>query len=53
MCCGLADRAGADERSELRCAGFKVRRAINAVRSGIAAVSARLETGRLRIQQVR
>jgi hypothetical protein len=48
-----ADPAGAGERSELTCAGFKVRRAINAVRSGIAAVSARLETGRLRIQQGR
>jgi len=43
-----ADPAGAGERSELVCAGFTVRRGINAVRTGIAAVTARVETGRLR-----
>jgi Terminase RNaseH-like domain len=44
-----ADPAGAGEREELLCAGFRVRQGKNAVRPGIAAVSARLESGTLRI----
>ena len=43
------DPAGAGERCELRCAGFCVREGNNAVRPGIAAVTARLEDGRLRV----
>ena len=43
------DPAGAGDRSELRCAGFCVREGNNAVRPGIAAVTARLEDGRLRV----
>jgi hypothetical protein len=46
-----ADPSGANERSELRCAGFKVREGINDLRPGIAAVSARLENGTLRVVQ--
>jgi hypothetical protein len=45
-----ADPAGANERCELRCAGFVVREGVNAVRPGIAAVTARLEAGTLRIE---
>ena len=37
------------ERRELLCAGFAVRRGTNAVRAGIAAVTARLQTGTLRV----
>jgi hypothetical protein len=44
-----ADPSGANERSELRCAGFSVREGSNAIRPGIAAVSARLENGTLRV----
>jgi hypothetical protein len=44
-----ADPSGAGERCELRCAGFVVRAGDNALRPGIAAVSARLESGRLRV----
>jgi len=44
------DPAGANERCELRCAGFVVRQGVNAVRPGIAAVTARLESGTLRIE---
>ena len=44
-----ADPAGADERCELRCAGFTVRAGDNALRPGIAAVTARLEDGTLRV----
>ena len=43
------DPAGANERAELRCADFKVMKGINAIRPGIAAVSARIQSGRLRI----
>lgn len=35
-----ADPSGATERSELRCAGFTVHAGVNALRPGIAAVSA-------------
>jgi hypothetical protein len=45
----FADPAGATEIAELRAAGLVVRAADNALRAGIAAVSARLETGRLRV----
>jgi hypothetical protein len=38
-----ADPCGANEREELRCAGFKVREGNNSLRPGIAAVTARLE----------
>jgi hypothetical protein len=44
-----ADPSGANERCELRCAGFAVREGNNALRTGIAAVSARLEAGTLRV----
>jgi hypothetical protein len=43
------DPSGANERSELHCAGFKVRPGNNALRPGIAAVSARLENGTLKV----
>jgi hypothetical protein len=43
------DPAGANEREELRRADFKVVKATNAIRPGIAAVSARIQSGRLRI----
>jgi hypothetical protein len=42
-----ADPSGANEIAELRCAGFTVNKGVNAL--GIAAVSARLENGTLRI----
>jgi hypothetical protein len=45
------DPSGANERAELRCADFKVREGVNALRVGIAAVSARLENESLRIVQ--
>jgi hypothetical protein len=48
-----ADPAGASERCELRCAGFTVREGDNALRAGIAAVSARLEAGTLRVLEGR
>jgi hypothetical protein len=44
-----ADPAGATEIAELLASGLKVRRADNDIRMGIAAVSARLRTGRLRV----
>ncbi len=43
-----ADPSGANERCELRWAGFAVREGDDALRPGIAAVSARLENGTLR-----
>jgi hypothetical protein len=48
-----ADPAGASERCELRCAGFTVAEGDNALRPGIAAVSARLENGTLRVLEGR
>jgi hypothetical protein len=45
----FADPAGANERAELRCAGFVVREADNALRPGIAAVAARIESRTLRV----
>jgi hypothetical protein len=46
-----ADPSGANEREELLCAGFKVREGNNSLRPGIAAVTARLENGGLRVLQ--
>ena len=43
------DPSGAQEKCELMWAGFKVRDGINALRPGIAAVSARLENGTLKV----
>ena len=43
-----ADPAGRTEIEELRAAGLAVRRGDNDIRLGIAAVTARLRTGRLR-----
>ncbi len=48
-----ADPSGATERCELRYAGFVVREGDNALRPGIAAVSARLENGTLRVLEGR
>jgi hypothetical protein len=48
-----ADPAGANERCELRRAGFTVHRGSNAIAAGIAAVTARLGEGTLRVQQGR
>jgi hypothetical protein len=45
-----ADPSGATERSELRRAGFTVREAKNALRPGIAAVNARIQSGMLLIK---
>ncbi len=44
-----ADPAGANERAELRLADFKVLEGNNSLRPGIAAVTARLEDGGLRV----
>ena len=44
-----ADPAGATEIAEFRRAGHLVRKGINDIRLGIAAVTARLRTGRLKI----
>jgi hypothetical protein len=46
-----ADPSGATEIAELRCAGFHVSAGDNSLRPGIGAVTARLETDRLRIVQ--
>jgi hypothetical protein len=43
------DPSGANERKELRIAGFVVRESINSIDPGLAAVTARIETGRLKI----
>ncbi len=48
-----ADPSGANERCELRLAGFCVREGNNALRPGIAAVSARLEAGTLKVVEGR
>ena len=48
-----ADPSGASEIAELRCAGFTVRKGNNAKRPGIAAVSARLQNGTLRVVEGR
>jgi hypothetical protein len=45
-----ADPAGAGDRAELLRAGFKVKNADNSVPLGLAAVTARVENGGLRIQ---
>ncbi len=46
-----ADPAGATEIAELRAAGLAVRPAENDIRPGIAAVTARLRTGRLKVHR--
>jgi hypothetical protein len=46
-----ADPSGATERAELACADFKVRAGVNALASGIAAVTTRLHRGTLRVEQ--
>jgi hypothetical protein len=46
-----ADPSGATERTELHLAGLTVRKGDNALRPGIAAVSARLEAGMLQVVQ--
>jgi hypothetical protein len=43
------DPSGANERIELRIAGFVVRESINAIEPGLAAVTSRIETGRLKV----
>src|SRR5262245_57355044 len=48
-----ADPAGANEISELRCADIKVRKGDNSLRAGIAAVTARLNDGRLKVMEGR
>lgn len=47
----FADPAGRTETEELRHAGLTVRRGDNDIRAGIAAVTARLRTGRLRVSR--
>lgn len=44
-----ADPAGRTEIEELRHAGLKVRAGINDIRAGIAAVTARMRTGRIKV----
>jgi hypothetical protein len=44
-----ADPSGANEICELQCANFVMRKGNNTLRMGIAAVSARLEAGTLRV----
>src|SRR5205823_726611 len=48
-----ADPAGANERSELACAGFRVCLGNNDMRLGIAAVTGRLENGTLKMLEGR
>jgi len=48
-----ADPSGRTEIEELRAAGMVVRRGDNDLRAGIAAVSARLRTGRLKVRRPR
>src|SRR4029077_1348714 len=50
---GMRQHDAASEIAELSAAGFKVRRGLNDLRLGIAAVSARLEDGRLRVLEGR
>jgi len=44
-----ADPSGASDINELHCAGFAISAGDNAIRPGIAAITARLEAGRLRV----
>lgn len=48
-CTWYADPSGATEIAHLRTAGFTVRRGTNDIRAGIAAVTARIQTRRLRV----
>lgn len=45
----FSDPSGAEARAELRRAGFCVREGMNAIREGIAAVTARIEDGSLKV----
>jgi hypothetical protein len=45
------DPAGANERAELRIADFNVNKGDNDIRTGIAKVTARIESGRLKIRE--
>ena len=45
----VADPAGATEIAELRAAGLTVRKGDNDIRMGVAAVTARIRTGRLKV----
>jgi Terminase large subunit, T4likevirus-type, N-terminal/Terminase RNaseH-like domain len=44
-----ADPAGASDIAEMHCGGFVIRKAKNALETGIAAVTARIQTGRLKV----
>jgi hypothetical protein len=46
-----ADPAGRTEIEEMRASGLVVRRGVNDIRAGIAAVTARLRTGRLKVRR--
>jgi hypothetical protein len=48
-CWWVADPAGATEIAEMRAAGLKVSRGDNDIRLGVAAVTARIRTGRLKV----
>jgi hypothetical protein len=48
-----ADPAGASEIEQMRLAGFNVRKGKNDIRAGIAAVTARLQSGRLKVHEQR
>jgi hypothetical protein len=48
-----ADPAGRTEIEELRCAGFVVQKGNNTLQAGIAAVQARIQTGRLKVHATR
>jgi hypothetical protein len=48
-----ADPTGPTEIMEFRAAGLKVAKGVNDIRAGIAAVTARLETGRLKVHRQR
>jgi hypothetical protein len=48
-CAWAADSAGATEIAEFRAAGIQVQKADKDIQAGIAAVTARLQTGRLKI----
>lgn len=48
-----ADPAGRTELEEFRAAGHTIRKGFNDIRLGIAAITARIRTGRLRVNQLR
>jgi len=47
--CWYADPAGAEERAQLRKAGYVIKTGNNSIKAGIAAVKARIQTGRLKV----